>query len=159
MSRVVTQFAPLKLMRCIVAQLSTITEAAGYQNEPLVTKDIRVASDATGAQSTLLVTAAAMPPTASGMPHRWEGQLELVIVGSVRPGDKDPTEASFALLQDVLNVLTGETASTAIATAVSNSVMLSFGSVEFDEPWMTLEDGLAGWTLRVNCGFVQTPPW
>lgn len=159
MARDVTQFLPRKLARAVLDQLATITEANGCQTQPLVTMDIRQADAQTGVRHTLFVAPTGLSPTITGAPHRWEGDVTIAIVGQTRPGKEDPTDLTLALLQDVLNVLSGEAAMLALATAAGQGLIVGFGSVEFDEPWMTLEDGLAGWTLIVTCGFVQTPPW
>jgi len=158
-ARDVTQFIPRKLAQAVLDQLATITEANGYQTQPLVTMDVRQADGQTGVQHTLFVAPTGLTPTITGSPHRWEGDVTIAIVAQTRPGKEDPTDLNLALLQDVLNVLTGETAMLALATAAGQGVVLGIGNVEIDEPWMTLEDGLAGWTLMVTFGMVQTPPW
>jgi hypothetical protein len=158
-ARDVTQFVPRRLFRAVLAQLETITEANGYQTQPLVTDDVRRADAQTGSQHTLFAAPTGLTPTETGSPTRWDGDVTIAILGQTRPGKEDPTDLNLALLQDVLNVLTGQTAIVALCTAAGVGVTLTIGNVEFDEPWMTLEDGLAGWTMTVTCGIVQTPPW
>jgi hypothetical protein len=158
-ARDVTQFVPRRLFRAVLAQLATITESNGYQTQPLVTDDVRRADGQSGVQHTLFVAPTGLTPTETGSPTRWEGSVSIAIIGQTRPGKEDPTDLNLALLQDVLNVLTGQTAIVALCTAAGVGVTLAISNVEMDEPWMTLEDGLAGWTLTVTCCLFQTPPW
>lgn len=158
--RTVDLFTPRKIRLAVVAQLEGIRFANGYQTQPRVVTDIRQLKDRGSAEQHMLyVGKASLVPNPGGAPRLWQCSYSLGISGQTSCGQGDPQDLSEALLQDTLNALTQEASIAALATSIGKGFAMEFSGADFDEPWLTLEDGLDGWTVTMTCGFMQSPPW
>jgi hypothetical protein len=161
MARTVDQFAPRRIRLAVQEMLAAITHANGYQTQPVVTDDVRVARDgaAGGISHVILVSGGNMITEASGSPMRWKVAHAITIEGQSMAGEGSPQDASEALMQDVLCALTGATELALLATRLGKGIEIGIGSVEHADPWATLEDGFLLWAITLTVGFQQTPPW
>lgn len=158
MVQAVSEFIPKRMLSALCVALADITNANGYQSQPAITDDIRVLSDERGkTESMLFVSPSSMSMILSRAPLGYKLTALFSVVGQTSPGQSDPHTESMALLQDVLTRLSAMNAEA--RTTMGRGVTITFDGVEFDEPYLTLDDGLISWTLTVSFATDQGATW
>lgn len=130
MPNAVSSHIPWKLLDLMVRRLKTIQRSAGYQTQPKVTTDPRVAdTDLTG--SLLLVVPGQIKPSDVRAGPAWTMVQTIDIYGQHPVGTGEPWEECFKLMQDTLYCVT--TYFSSLATALGRG-----GAVDLGELTMSL---------------------
>jgi len=138
----------------LVTRLKSITLAGGYNTQPFVTEFY---DDAIASEAAFVVWLQTGPETpGSGNTASRQVELEMIVSGMVRAGEKNLRQEKNKLLQDVRSCIEGARAS--LRAKIGTGTETAFGTCEDDEG-LLLEDGRGWFQQPFTISYKQGVTW